>query len=113
MPKGKIKNKQDRWIPAVIACLVLVGAAIWASVLIPEQKPEAELPRGADTTFDTQVLGQWEGKLARFTSHSDTPAQIYDVPIASLPEDVQQQLSQGITVTSEEQLVSLLENFTS
>lgn len=115
MPR-KTKQTRDRWFPAIIACLVFIGLSIWVSALLPtEQPPADETARTPEQpVFITQTLKAWDGKLARFSGTDDLPAEVYDeVAIASLPSDVQQQLQNGIVVTSEEELLSLLDNFTS
>lgn len=113
MPEKK-KSAQDRWFVAVIAGLVFIGLAIWASVLVPMDKTPVENTKNAgEPAFVTQTLKEWDGKLARFVGDGSQPAEVYDVAVASLPAEAQQQLAGGIVVTSEEQLLSLLENFTS
>lgn len=114
MPWDNFKKEHDRWLVPVIACLVLVGATMWASVLIPEEQTPLSVPTEAtQPTFPAQILKTWGGRLARFCADSDTPDEIYDVAVASLPAEVQAELAVGILVSSEEELVSLLENFTS
>lgn len=115
MPHSKTKRKQDKWMPAVIASLILIGLAIWVSILLPTEDAPADNARVNESTaaFVTQTLGIWEGQLARFEGDGGQPAEIYDVAVASLPAEMQQQLESGIVVTSEEQLISLLENLTS
>ncbi len=114
MPSTSTKAKQDRWIPAVIAALVLIGVAIWGSLFLPTEEAPADTPRLNPTTaFATQTLRSWDGRLARFEKNADTPAEVYDVAVASLPLDIRRQLENGIVVTSEDQLFSLLENLTS
>lgn len=114
MPPTTKKDDQRRWLPAIIACFVLIGAAMWASVLLPTGDTPADAPRNTSTTgFAPQTLRAWDGKLARFEGDSTAPAEVYDVVIATLPEEAQQELQQGITVTSEQELAALLENYTS
>ena len=114
MPQTPKKKDQRRWIPAVIACCVLIGAAMWASVLLPVGDTSAGTSRlGGDAAVTTQTLRAYEGKLARFEGDSDTPAEVYEVAIASLPPEAQQELTAGITVETEEELAALLENYTS
>lgn len=112
----KTKRARDRWFPAIIACLVFIGLSIWVSALLPTEQPPADdtARTPEQPVFVTQTLKAWDGKLARFSGTDEQPAEVYDeVAIASLPPDIQQQLHTGIVVTSEEQLLSLLDNFTS
>lgn len=118
MPRFPIKSSVDRYLPAVIAALVLIGVASWASLLIPFNSPssDTDIPRGAETTvpnFPVQTLKGWNGQVARFLDGEEEPVEIYNIPLASLPSEVQQDLDIGITVTTEEALLSILENFSS
>lgn len=116
MPDSSSKDK--RWLPAIIAASVLVGVAMWASTLLPDDNAPATDVKNTPTTapvaaFTPQTLGIWQGKLARFEGDDSIPTEVYDVVIATLPFEAQQQLAQGITVVSEAELAALLENYTS
>ncbi len=116
MPRLKIYSPADRFLPAVIAALVLIGIACWVSIFVPFDTPkDTDVPRDIVTapTFPVQTLKSWNGQLARFLNGEDQPTEIYDIPVASLPSDVQQELYLGITVTTEEELLTFLENFSS
>ena len=114
MPNTTPSHKQDRWMPAVIAGFLLVGAAMWASALLPRgEATPGEAPRDATATAAYETLGIWDGRLARFAPGQREPVQVYEVVIATLPEEAQQELANGIPLTSEELLLALLENYTS
>ena len=59
------------------------------------------------------VLGVFEGKLALFAGKSPYPNIVYDFFIRNLPPEDQNRLFEGITVSSESELESLLEDFMS
>ena len=118
MPHSTVKNSRDRFLPAVIACGVLIAAAVTARVLLPMDTPAGDTPQKKDTAATTapqfqQQLKSFEGRLARFVDGRALPEEIYDVAIASLPAEIQQQLNDGILVHSEEELYQFLENFLS
>ena len=117
MPRSSVKNNLDRFLPSVIACGVLIAAAIAARALLPmDSEPVTDLPQERTPTTTAvfrQQLRIFEGRLARFVEGQALPEEIYDVAVASLPDEIRQQLTDGITVTSEEELYRLLENFTS
>ncbi len=114
MPWNRFKNEHDRWLPAVIACLILIGGALWAGSLLPEKaEPPAEMSKQDTAVFTVQTLREWNGCVARFEGDSDTPTEIYDVAVSSLPEEIRAQLAQGIVMHSEEELLSWIENLTS
>ena len=118
MPHPTAKNRTARWLPSVIACAVLIGAAIAASLLLPiDTAPAAEAPPTTaptvTTAFPRQQLKTFQGRLARFLEGQPLPEEIYDVAVRTFPTEIQQQLSDGITVRSEEELQQWLDNFTS
>ena len=60
-----------------------------------------------------RLLGIWEGKLALFTEGRESPDEVYDVYVQTLPKEEQDRLRQGIAVGSEEELAGWLEDYTS
>lgn len=117
MPWNNFKKEHDRWLPAVVACLVLVGGALWAGSFLPaptkRESPPAVAQTTATTVFPRQILRNFDGKVARFTGDAAQPDEIYDVPVTSLPDEVQQQLLAGIVVANEQELLDWIENLTS
>ncbi len=59
------------------------------------------------------VLGVFEGKLALFKGESPYPNIVYDFFVRNLPKEDQNRLFEGISVSSEKELDSLLEDFMS
>ncbi|MBP3388260.1 MAG: hypothetical protein J6K98_00130 [Clostridia bacterium] len=60
------------------------------------------------------ILGVWEGKLAVFAAGSPEPSRVYEeVYIASLPDEEQTRLREGILAADNTTLASLLEDYTS
>ena len=102
-------------------CLV---AAVCAVLVAAQPAPRAEEPAPTPAPSNEQVavttraasayatVGQWEGKLAVFSSQNNTPTAVYDVFIASLPPDEQTALRAGIAVQTEAELQALLEDYT-
>ncbi len=105
----QMTERDRRWLPAIIAGLLLIGAAAWASALLPENPPgTATQP----TASAQQTLCVWDGKLALFDG-ADEPIEVYEVAVASLPPEEQERVREGITIESEEMLATLLDNYTS
>lgn len=112
MSKESRRADFKRWMPAIVSCCVLLGAAMWASTTIP-QPPSADTDPDVATRTAERTLGEWDGHLALFEEGQSEPVYVYDVVVATLPEEEQQRLRSGIAVESEEMLASLLENYTS
>ena len=104
---------------AAIAAILLAGtipAGFFAleDILIPEEKTvPKEIPVLEEQEPEKVVLGVFEGKLALFAGKSPYPNIVYDFFIRNLPPEDQNRLYEGITVSSESELESLLEDFMS
>lgn len=58
------------------------------------------------------TIGVWEGQVAVFERHQEYPKQVYDMPLSGLPYELRQQLLEGVSVYSEDELSILLEDYT-
>lgn len=107
------EDKQRRWMPALVAAFVLIGAAAWASALIPMDDEVPIEPTEEKTAVYARRLGEWRGQLALFEEGATEPIEVYDVSVLSLPTEEQERIREGITVENEDVLAELLENYTS
>ena len=116
MLKQVFASGQEKWMPAVIACAILIGVAMWGSVLLPvpdKTRAGTGTTATAATTapaFVPQVFRAWNGKLARFESGQEQPCEIYDTAVASLPAEAKEALKNGVWVNSEEELAAFLDD---
>lgn len=80
-----------------------------------EQVLAAENSLSEETVSEEQkmFLGVFEGKLALFIGESPYPNIVYDFLTRTLPAEDQNRLSEGIEISSESELQSLLEDFMS
>ena len=111
------------------AALFLTGCAVFAlmfglgeaesSALDGEAAAEAGFSEGAGSAApagkseNKMFLREFDGKLALFVGEGRYPKKVYDLFVRSLPLEDRTRLSAGIEVSSEEELKSLLEDFTS
>lgn len=111
------------------AALFLTGCAVFAlmfglgeaesSALDGEAAAEAGFSEGAagaapaGESENKMFLREFDGKLALFVGEGRYPKKVYDLFVRSLPLEDRTRLSAGIEVSSEEELKSLLEDFTS
>ena len=58
-------------------------------------------------------LGEWKGKVAAFNADEDTPYEIFDVYVDSLPDIDRVLLKKGIPAADREALDALIEDYTS
>lgn len=110
MTNEKRDEERRRLLPVIIAVLLLIGSAMWVSVLLPDNADKRSQPSPPPVQ---QQLREWEGKIALFEGDATQPTEVYDVVIASLPGEEQQRLRDGIIIENEEMLAGLLENYTS
>ncbi len=110
MPKETRAEERKRLMPVLIACVLLIGIAAWASVLLPTETDNKDAPteRAAQ-----QILREWNGQIALFEGDTNKPTEVYEVAVAALPEEEQQRLRAGIAIKDEEMLADLLDNYTS
>ena len=87
---------------AVIVLLVLVGA-----------RSPAPAPTDPSSALPRYTIGEYNGRLAVYTDGQELPREVYDVYLATLPEEEQLRLRAGIPVEDDVQLQQLLEDYTS
>ena len=105
---------------AAAAALLLTGAIVTGFFALEDYFSQKEKPVSEETAVSASkeeqqeaVLGIFEGKLALFVGKSPYPNVIYDFFVRNLPKEDFERLSEGILVSSESELESLLEDFMS
>ena len=63
------------------------------------------------THIDGYILRNYNGKIGIFPADSDTPQQVLNIEIDTLPDEDQQQLAVGIYVPNQEELQSKIEDY--
>ena len=106
---------------ATVAALLLTGSIVFGFYALEDHfkpkenevpvKTEIPVPEKAET--EKAVLGVFEGRLALFKGESPYPNKVYDFYVRNLPKEDQSRLFEGIFVSSESELESLLEDFMS
>ena len=106
---------------ATVAALLLTGSIVFGFYALEDHfKPKENevpvktgisVPEKAET--EKAVLGVFEGRLALFKGESPYPNKVYDFYVRNLPKEDQSRLFEGIPVSSESELESLLEDFMS
>ena len=91
----KKSNNIYIFLSLCLICLLIIGVYFF-----PEKTDEA-----------AYTLKEYSGSLAVFTTDGSIIESINDSNIASLPPDDREKLKKGITVFSEEELISLIEDF--
>lgn len=88
----------------VIACMALVNAVMPRSLALPvsAQTPVPTVP------YVARALGN---QLAVYIEGEDSPALVTDIDVRALPAADREALANGITLSSEEALAKLLEDY--
>ena len=105
---------------AAFAALLATGAIVTGFFALENHFDQKENPVPEETEVSVSeeepekvVLGVFEGKLALFAGKSPYPNLVYDFFVRNLPKEDQERLSEGIPVSSQSELDSLLEDFMS
>lgn len=73
----------------------------------------AAQPKTDEPVSYSYLIKEYNGNIAVFKTGEDTPDQIYEVPVETLPAADIQNLQSGIQVYNEQQLQTLIEDLTS
>lgn len=104
---------------ATAVALLLTGVLVTGIFLLDKKSNSKEKVLSENSvSFEEKeperaVLGVFEGKLALFKGESPYPNIVYDFFVRNLPKEDQNRLFEGISVSSEKELDSLLEDFMS
>ena len=106
---------------AAISALLITGTMVAGFYALEDlfDREEREIPAKTEISVSEEaeeekvVLGIFEGKLALFAGKSPYPNVVYDFYVRNLPKEDRDRLSEGISVSSQSELDSLLEDFMS
>lgn len=110
------------WTGAALAAVTALSIFLTRSPPLPEIAPIAESVSGierrvADNSpeeYDyAYILREHEGRVAVYPAGADEPELILDVLVKYLPDYDRSQMSKGIHVKTYDELVSLIEDYTS
>lgn len=96
-------------VTAAVLTAVFVGAAF---SLGAKDDRAAILPE-TTTLAPLYTLGEHEGKLALFKRGYSMPVEIYDVYLSSLPDSEQSKIEEGISAESDDEILKIIEDYTS
>ena len=88
---------------STIFCTILIMVSIYT--FLPDRSPIS-----AEETQLQYIVKDYGGKVAVFDDNSNIPLVVYEIYTHLLPENDIELLRRGITVTSQEQLQSCLED---
>ncbi len=105
---------------ATVLMLVAVGVLVSGFFALNKENPQSDIISAKSESFvseeeepKTATLGIFEGKLALYRGNSPYPNVVYEFFVRNLPQEDQNRLSEGILISSERELETLLEDFMS
>ena len=102
-------NKEALAVGVVVAAAVLVSGIMISLVLISEQT--AAQATGENSSYQ-YILKNYQNQIVVYEKGNDTPIQILDVPISSLPQLEQAALESGVPIKDDQELRKAIEDFT-
>lgn len=97
------------------AVLCAFGIVYWSSRPAPAVHPQSGVPveSSSPSAGWTYTIREYEGRVAVFRREEEEPELVFDVFVHTLPEYDRGQLQQGVKAADYQELVSLLEDYTS
>ena len=101
-------------ITAIVALAVAV-VSIPAAIILPPRLI-AQGKGTASSSAQSQcgyIIKEYDGQIAVYCEGNENPMQILNVYTETLPSEIQQRLKTGIHVKSRDELLQMIENYTS
>lgn len=95
-------------IPVAI-CLLVATFIIYTNN--NSNQLEKEIITETKTTY--YVIKEYNGRIALFVNNNELPKETYEIFTSSLPSEDAEKIRKGITVTNENDLQRILEDYTS
>lgn len=115
---AKITKRSD-FVQKILLKAVAVTAALLATVFVAaafslgSKDDKAVVSTESTTVVPLYTLGEYNGKLALFKRGYSMPVEIYDVYLSSLPDAERSKIKNGITAQSDEEILKIIEDYTS
>ena len=107
-----MKRKNKKVLKAV-KILAVVYLAISLSVFAVGGKSKENTPRENTTTEYEYKLAEFDGRIAVFDLETNSPIEVFDVYVSSLPYSEQSLIRQGLFASDRAELQRLIEDYTS
>lgn len=101
-------------IISALCALAVVTAAFAVAIYLPAGRAVMmPVAQSVSQTAIGYIVKEYNGKIGVFESGSSTPFQVLDIKISRLPPEEQQRLETGITAKDHDELLSIIENYSS
>ncbi|HEX3026871.1 MAG TPA: hypothetical protein VHR42_06555 [Clostridia bacterium] len=102
---------------STLSALLIMAVALTAAFALPRSQKLMQKSSSVSTVSAKKVTGyivkEYHGKVGIFLTGKNTPQQILDVYVSSLPQPDQGELKTGISVATQQKLLEMIENYTS
>ena len=98
-----------------VLCVCVLAALIMCGAAVSDRSGEGAVPVQSVSTAGSSgyCLRDWQGYLAVFEDGGETPSAMTDIPTETLNLVDREKLRSGIEAATREELLSLLEDFSS
>lgn len=104
-------------VVSTICALIVAASAFAAAFMLPSGQAAFTTTVTGSVSSQASAAGYivklYDGKIGIFSSGSSVPGQVLDINVALLPQSEQARLADGIQVKTHDELLSLIENYTS
>ena len=97
----------------VLAAVIMSSAAVKSISDTGDNNAPGQNVSLAAANKTSYCLRDWQGYIAVFEGDKETPATMTDIPTETLNKDDREKLKSGIEAATREELLSLLEDFSS
>lgn len=105
----------DKRISSLLIGLLILTLCAAIIVLISRKLEiqAADPPADSGPASESYTVKEYNGEIAVFCNNSTVPTFVYEIPVYTLPEYDQSLLKTGITAKTEDELQSILADYTS
>ena len=96
-----------------VTAIVLAAMFVGAAFSLGAKDDKAAILSESTTLSPLYTLGEYDGKLALFKRGYSMPVEIYDVYLSSLPVSEQGKIKEGISAESDDEILKIIEDYTS
>lgn len=95
------------------ASVLLLAVFVATAFSLGAKYEKATPPPETTSPSPLYTLSQYDGKLALFKRGYSMPVEIYEVYLSSLPQDEQSKIKSGISAQTDEEILKIIEDYTS
>lgn len=104
-------------VTTAVCAVVIAASALMAAFMLPAGRAVLTSGPAASASSSSSaviyIIRSYQGKVAIFQPGKSEPSRVLDVYVETLPKEEQDKLKAGIEIETQEQLESMIDNYTS